>query len=150
MEASSKYYVPESYPAIASYEVVLALIEACETLGYRYHVGLTATTSSFYLAQGRPGYNNYKNSNTDNILPDLQKARVLNFEMEASHIFTLAQLYGLRAGAVCAVYANRISNEFAVKGEKEAIMAANYAIKILQEMDKEKEKKGKRYWFRRL
>ncbi|MHA1685090.1 MAG: nucleoside phosphorylase [Candidatus Heimdallarchaeaceae archaeon] len=148
MEGSSKYYVPDAYPAVANYEVIIALIEACETLGYRYHVGITASSSSFYLGQGRPGFRDYKNSMTDNILYDLQKAGVLNFEMEASHIFTFAQIFGLRAGAVCAVYANRVTNEFATKGEKEAIMAANYAVKILTEMDEEKTKKKKRYWYR--
>lgn len=148
MEGTSRYYVPDSYPAVASYEVVMALIEACETLGYRYHVGLTASASSFYLGQGRPGYNDYKHSRTDAILSDLQKANILNFEMEASHIFTFAQIFGLRAGAICAVYANRVTNEFATKGEKEAIMAANYAVKILQEMEEEKKEKKARYWHR--
>ncbi len=150
MEGSSDFYVPQGFPAIAHYEMVIALIEACETLGLKYHVGLTASTSSFYLGQGRPGVNNYKISKTETIVPDLQKMGVLNFEMEASHIFTLGQIYNLRVGAICAVYANRVTNEFATKGEKEAIKAANLAVKILSEMDEAKEKKNKRYWYRKI
>ncbi|MHA1115078.1 MAG: nucleoside phosphorylase [Candidatus Heimdallarchaeaceae archaeon] len=150
MEGSSGFYVLPEYPAMAHYEVVLALIEACETLGFRYHLGITASSSSFYLGQGRPGVNDYKLSKTDLIVPDLQKMGVLNFEMEASHIFTLGQIYGLRTGAICAVYANRVTNEFATKGEKEAIQAANLAVKILHDMDLEKKKKGKKYWYRAL
>ncbi|MEE9409428.1 MAG: nucleoside phosphorylase [Candidatus Heimdallarchaeota archaeon] len=150
MEGSSKYYVPESFPAIANYEIVLALIEACENLKYPYHLGIAASSSSFYLGQGRPGFNNYKISKTDVIVPDLQRMGVLNLEMEASHIFTLGQLFGARTGAICAVYANRVTNEFATKGEKEAIEAANYAVKILSEMDREKEVNNAKYWFRKI
>ena len=150
MEGSSKYYVPDNYPALAHYEVVLALIEACEVLGYKYRLGIAASTSSFYLGQGRPGYKNYEISKTDKIVPDLQKMGVTNMEMEASHIFTLSQIYGARAGAICAVYANRVTNEFGVKGEKDVINAANYAVKVLAEMDEEKKNKGTNYWFRKI
>jgi len=148
MEGSSKYYVPADYPASAHYEVVLALIEACEVLGFTYHLGVAASSSSFYLGQGRPGYKDYKISKTDKIIPDLQMMGVMNLEMEASHIFTLGQIYGARTGAICAVYANRVTNEFGTKGEKEAITAANYAVKVLAEMDEEKRNKGTKYWYR--
>lgn len=148
MEGSSKYYVPADYPASAHYEVVLALIEACEVLGFTYHLGVAASSSSFYLGQGRPGYKDYKISKTDKIVPDLQKMGVMNLEMEASHIFTLGQIYGARTGAICAVYANRVTNEFGTKGEKEAITAANYAVKVLAEMDEEKRNKGTKHWYR--
>jgi len=150
LEGSSIHYVPESFPAIAHQEVVLALIEACEELGFRYHVGIAASSSSFYVGQGRPGYNDYKISKTDNIVPDFQKMGVVNMEMEASHIFTLGQIFGARTGAICAVYANRVTNEFGVKGEKEAILAANYAVKVLAEMDASKKKSNKNFWYRKI
>ncbi len=150
LEGSSIHYVPENFPAMAHFEVVLALIEACEVLGYRYHLGVAASSSSFYLGQGRPGYNGYKISKTDNIVPDLQKMGVVNMEMEASHIFTLGQIFGARTGAICAVYANRVTNEFGVKGEKEAILAANYAVKVLAEMDEKKKESNKKYWYRKI
>ncbi len=146
LEGTTKQYVRIEYPAVASYEVVAALVEAAETLGYRYHVGITATTDSFYCGQARPGYNGYWQSWMDNLIPDLQRARVLNFEMEAASILTLASLYGLRAGAICAVYADRVRNKFAVKGEEEAAKTACEAVKILSEWDKAKEQKGKKWW----
>jgi uridine phosphorylase len=44
---SNCYIIPE-YPAVAHYEVHLALIEAAERLGIRnYHVGVTVTTAIF-------------------------------------------------------------------------------------------------------
>jgi Uridine phosphorylase len=147
MEGTSRQYVRIEYPAVASYEVTIALIEAAEQLGYRYHVGITATTDSFYTGQGRLGMGGYWQSWMKDIVSDLRKARVVNFEMEAASIFTVAGVYGLRAGAVCAVYAQRVTGEFGVKGEKEAIDVANEAVKILKEWDEMKKSRGKRYFF---
>ncbi|MCK4895935.1 MAG: uridine phosphorylase, partial [Candidatus Heimdallarchaeota archaeon] len=64
--------------------------------------------------------------------------------------FTLSQIFNARAGAICTVYANRVTNEFGVKGEKEAIKAASYAVKVLSEMDEEKQRKEKKYWYRKM
>ncbi|WP_297534381.1 uridine phosphorylase [Thermococcus sp.] len=146
-EGTSKQYVRVEYPAVADLEVTLALIEAAETLGVRYHIGITASTDSFYLGQGRPGLNGYFPSFARNILDDLRQARVTNFEMEAATLFTLANIYGLRAGCVCAVFANRVTDEFGKAGEKEAAMVASEAVKILAEWDEEKGKAGKKVWF---
>ena len=140
---SAEYALPE-YPAFADYEVLLALIEAAESLNVRYHVGVTATTDSFYLGQGRPGYKGYSWSYSKNVLDDLKAMKVLNFEMETSAIFTLASIYGLRAGSVCAVFANRTKNTFEVAGEREAAAAAVKAVKVLQEWDELKKSFGKR------
>ncbi len=144
--ASSQYVRPE-YPAVAHPEVVMALIEAAETLGYRYHVGITASTDSFYTGQGRRGCGGYWQSWMENIVPDLRAARVVNIEMEAATILTLASLFGKRAGAVCAVYAQRLRDEFKIAGELEAIRTANEAIKILSEWDSIKEEENKPYFY---
>ena len=147
LEGTSKQYVRPEYPAAASYEVVLALVEAAEQLGLRYHVGITASTDSFYLGQGRPGYRGYRQSWVDSLIPDLQAARVLNFEMEAAALFTLASIYGARAGCICAAVANRVTNEMMPDaGLRDAIRAANEAVRILAEWDEAKEKTGKRYF----
>jgi len=98
MDGTTALYVMDEYPAAASYEVTLALIEAGERLGERYHVGIGATTASFYVGQGRVGFGGYKRSSTDSLIPDLQQARVLNFEMEAAALFTLCRLYGCAPG----------------------------------------------------
>ncbi|WP_461863616.1 uridine phosphorylase [Thermococcus sp.] len=147
LEGTSKQYVRVEYPAAADLEVTLALIEAAESLGVRYHLGITASTDSFYLGQGRPGLKGYFPSFAKNILDDLRQANVTNFEMEAATLFTLASIYGLRAGCVCAVFANRVTNEFGKAGEKEAALVASEAVKILAEWDEEKEKAGKKVWF---
>jgi len=147
LEGTSKQYVRIEYPALASYEAVAALVEAAEALGYRYHVGITASTDAFYCGQGRPGFKGYWQSWINDLIPDLSAANVYNFEMEAAAVFTLTNLFGLRAGAVCAVFANRITDDFDVAGEEEAGKTASEAVKILHEWDEAREKNDKKYWF---
>ncbi|MFW9965583.1 MAG: uridine phosphorylase [Candidatus Thorarchaeota archaeon] len=148
LEGTSKQYVRPEFPASASYEVVMAIVEAADTLGLKYHLGISASTDSFYLGQSRPGFNGYTQSFSETLIEDLQKANVANFEMEAATIFTLANIFGFRAGAVCAVYANRVQDKFAVAGEEDAIACGNEAVKILAEMDEEKAIAGRDYWIR--
>lgn len=151
LEGTSKQYVRIEYPAAANYEVLLALIQAAEKLGYRYHVGITASTDSFYLGQGRPGLKGYTQSFAKELMQDLQAARVLNFEMETASLFTIANVYGFRAGSVCAIFANRVTGEFgAGKGEMVSAEIATEAVKILAKMDKEKQKAKKKYWIPNL
>ncbi len=131
LEHTSTNYVPVEYPAISDYRVTNALIQAAEDLDITYHVGITASSDSFYLGQGRPGYKNYKQVNTDAIIPMLKRANVLNFEMEASCLFTLASVFKLRAGCICAVFANRETGEFEVRGEEDAARVASEAAVLL-------------------
>lgn len=144
MDGTSRHYVIPEYPAVASYDVVLALIEAAEELGVRYHVGLTASSDSFYVGQERPGFKGYLPLFQKGLIEFLRSIRVLNFEMEAATIFTLANIYGLRAAAVCAAIANRETEEFVVDaGVEDAIRVANEAVKILSEWDDAALKKGR-------
>jgi uridine phosphorylase len=147
MEGTTEQYVRAEYPAYASYEVVLALIEACESLNLRYHLGITASTDSFYLGQGRRGYRNYSTSASERLVEDLRRARVTNFEMEASALFVLSSIYSMRAGCVCTVFADRLGNTFKTEGEETAAKAACEAVRILKEWDDLKKSKGKKNFF---
>ncbi len=146
--ASRDLVIPE-YPAIASYDVVMALVQASETLGFRYHVGITASTDTFYTGQGRPALDGYFPSFKDHILRDMQAARVQNFEMEAATLFTMANLFGRRSGAVCVIIANRVTDEFAINDEmqKKAGLVGSLAVSILAGWDKKREKAGKPYLY---
>ncbi|MDH5401417.1 MAG: nucleoside phosphorylase [Candidatus Heimdallarchaeota archaeon] len=145
LEDTSHHYTMKEFPAYASRMLTSALIRACEENNLPYHVGITASSSSFYVGQGRKGWNNYLPSFRENLVKDLTMAGVKNFEMEASLMFVLGSLYGMETSAVCAVYANRATNEFAVKGEDIAIKAANEAARIV--FDYIEEKGSRRYWF---
>ncbi len=63
-------------------------------LGVRYHVGLTASTADFYVGQGRPGFKDYQPPWSRDIINTLSSMNVLNFEMEAATIYTIANVHG--------------------------------------------------------
>lgn len=145
-EGTSSEYVREEYPAVADHAVVAALTAAADQLGYDYHVGLTASTDSFYAGQSREGFDGFLARDYEDKIAELQSAGVLNFEMEASAILTLAGIYGLRAGAVCTVYADRTTGEFHVEGERRAARTASRAVSLLADMDENVEKTGADEW----
>jgi uridine phosphorylase len=141
LESTTSFYVHDGYPAVAHYEAVVALVEAAQRLGHRYHVGVTATAPGFFGAQGRPipelpiRY--------PDLAEDMARQRVMNFEMEASALLVLATLARCRAGVVCAVYANRTTGEFVsgdLKNEAEAacVDTGLESLVILAEMDRQK------------
>jgi len=145
LDRTSEHYVGVEYPAVANYEVLLASVEAAESLGMRYHVGITATSCDFYAGQARPSF---RQSGAGKLVQTLQKANVLNFEMECATLFVLSSVFGLRAGAICAVYANRVTNEFKPgAGEEDCIRVANEAVKILNNWDQTKQKKNIRWFY---
>lgn len=141
LESTTSYFVHDQFPAVAHHEAVLALIEAAEQLGHRAHVGLTATASGFFGAQGRPipqlpiRY--------PDLAEDMARQRVMNFEMEASALLVLASLARCRAGVVCAVYANRTTGEFIGGPDKDAAEVACVetgleSLHVLARMDAQK------------
>lgn len=145
-EGTSDEYVREDYPAVADYEVVAALVAAAERLGYDYHVGVTMSADSFYTGQGRPGFEGFRAAGSDTLVEELRDANVLNIEMEASAILSIANVYGLRAGAVCTVFANRVTGEFQTEGETRAAETASLAVSLLDRMDRAKRDAGVDRW----
>lgn len=125
LDGTTDQYVMKGYPAAADPAVVMALMETAARLGKTSLVGLCASTDSFYVGQGRKGHGGYFPSFAQGIVSDLQKARVLCFEMESSTLFTLGRLFGLRTGAVLSVVGNRVTDEFRVgAGIPDAISVA--------------------------
>ncbi|WP_440008834.1 nucleoside phosphorylase [Halomicrococcus sp. SG-WS-1] len=145
-EGTSDEYVREDYPAVADYEVVAALVAAAERLDYDYHAGVTMSADSFYAGQGRPGFEGFRAEGSEELVEHLKEANVKNIEMEASAIMTIASVYGLRAGAVCSVYANRETGEFRTEGEHRAAETASLAVKLLSRMDDVKADAGVDRW----
>jgi uridine phosphorylase len=141
LESTTSFFLHDGYPAVADYEAVIALIEAAERLGHRYHVGVTATAPGFFGAQGRPipqlpiRY--------PDLAEEMARQRVMNFEMEASALLVLATLARCRAGVVCAVYANRTTGDFVTGELKDAAEAACIetgleSLLVLADMDEQK------------
>jgi uridine phosphorylase len=139
-DGTSDAYIEPAYPAAADTMVTMALMQACENLGYRYGVGVGYTVGSFYIGQGRRAEFSaesggaYWPSFADSIIPDLQTAGVLNIEMEAAGQFVVGRLLGMRMGAIFAVVANRVTDKWGDEGgEAKASRAASEAVRLLTE-----------------
>jgi uridine phosphorylase len=145
LDRTSEHYVFVEYPAVADFEVVSALIAAAEELGYTYHVGIGAATSSFYAGEGHSGHNGYRYSRMDRIEPDLRVAGVLDWDTETATLFTLCSLYGLRAGRINAVVDDPATGQYNPSGEPRAVETALQAIRILAGWDRAKAQTGARY-----
>jgi uridine phosphorylase len=138
-DGTSAAYIYPEYPAYADSYVVMALMQACERLGFRYGLGLDYTVGSFYIGQGRPlneDGSGYWPSFAEKIIPDLRTARVTNIEMETSAQLIVGALHGMRMGAVLSVIANRVLDRWGDNGgEEKTCLAASEAIRILSEWD---------------
>jgi uridine phosphorylase len=121
LENTTDFYVHPGYPAIAHRDVVWALEAACLETGAPYHVGMTATASGFYAPQGRAMRT--LPVRYPDLAEELRRQRVANLEMESSALFVLAGLAGLRAGTVCAAFAQRVDGTFLEGAAKEAAEA---------------------------
>jgi uridine phosphorylase len=138
LENTTDFYVHPGYPAVAHRDVVWALEAACRKLRFRYHVGLTATAPGFYAPQGRRMRT--LPVRYPELADELRRQRVANLEMESSALFVLAGLAGLRAGTICAAYAQRTDGTFIDGADKEAaearcIDAGLAGIRLLGEVD---------------
>jgi len=134
LENATASYVCSNYPAIAHYDVVRGLMKSAAQQSASYHVGLTATAPGFYAAQGRKVP--HMPIRDPKLPEDLAEMNVLNLEMEASVILTLAMIKGVKAGAVCATYANRTINKFIdvetkEKAERNALLTGLGAFALI-------------------
>ena len=149
LETTTSWFVHDGYPAVADYEVVVALLEAAGRRGHRAHLGLTATAPGFYGAQGRPIPS--LPIRFPDLADDMMRQRVMNFEMEASALLVLASLARCRAGVVCAVYAQRSTGAFVAGAQQEAAESACVdtgldSLLILAEMDRQKRLGSAAHW----
>lgn len=150
LESTSTTFVDPGYPALADHEVICALLAASETEDHQQrnvHLGISASAGGFYGAQGRhiPPFT----PRNPQIRESLTSQGVLNLEMESSCLLTLASLAKCRAGAICAVFANRSADTFispdqADQAEQAMLKITLNAFVRLKQMDQERG--AKEYW----
>jgi uridine phosphorylase len=111
-DGTSRSYVVPEYPAVADYRIVAALVASARRHGAPWHAGITWSLDAFYArnAIATPGdgmasmsFGGYWTPAQEQRIRELRTAGVLNCEMEAGVLLTLAGLFGLRAGAICVV-----------------------------------------------
>ncbi|MCL4561923.1 MAG: nucleoside phosphorylase [Chloroflexi bacterium] len=90
-EGTSDYYAPKAYPSVADVSVIQALCQAMDNSHTPYHLGLIRSSDSFYEGERKA-----------EIIDTWRPRNVLAFEMEASALFTIANVRGFRSG--CIIY----------------------------------------------
>jgi len=137
LDGASTHYAPIEYPAVAHHEAVAALIEAARQSGVPFHAGVTCTCDTFYPGQERyDSFTGYVPRRFQGITEEWRRLGVLNYEMEAATLLTLASVMGLRGGCVAGVVVNRTRSESITKadldlGEGNAVKVAALAAALL-------------------
>lgn len=137
LDGASLHYAPIEYPAIANYEVVNALVAGAMVANLKFFVGITVSTATFYPGQERyDSFSGHVIKSLRGSKEEWKKLNALNYEMESATILTLANVFGLRAGCVTGVVAERemsekISHKALMEGEENSIKVGVEAIKNL-------------------
>ena len=137
LDGASTHYAPIEYPAVAHYEILNALIEGAKKAKVRYHVGVTASSDTFYPGEERyDSFSKYVLRRFQGATKEWQKLHVLNYEMESSTVLTLTASMGLKGGCITGVV-NRagrgeITKEFLKSGEENVVKVAIAAAECLK------------------
>jgi len=129
---ASEFYAPIEYPAVASFEVIHCLIDACKEQGVNYWKGISASIGSFYAGQGRPAVN--KLFSKDDLIEKYKELNIINMEMESETILTLSSIFNVLSGSICAVHANRATDDWLydfVPAQKQMCQIALEAVVLL-------------------
>lgn len=112
LDGASLHFAPLEFPAVADFTCTTALVEAAKALGATTHIGITASSDTFYPGQER--YDTFSGrvvSRFQNSMKEWQQMGVLNYEMESATLLTMCASQGLRAGMVAGVIVNRTQQE---------------------------------------
>ena len=112
LEGTSSHFAPIEFPASADIDITLALRNAARELGIPHKVGINVSSDTFWSGQERyDSFTGYVLRRFQGSIKEWQKLGITNFEMENAALFTVANVFGLRAGSVCGVIAKRTVNE---------------------------------------
>ncbi|MBC8945483.1 MULTISPECIES: uridine phosphorylase [Xenorhabdus] len=112
LDGASLHFAPMEFPAVADFECTNALYAAAKASGSTTHVGVTASSDTFYPGQER--YDTYSGRvvrRFQGSMKEWQEMGVMNFEMESATLLTMCASQGLRAGMVAGVIVNRTQQE---------------------------------------
>ena len=144
MEGTSKEYAPIEYPAVASLDVINALVKSAKDMGAEFHTGVVQCKDAFY-GQHRPEAMpvSYELLNK---WEAFKRMVCLASEMESAALFTVAQFLRVRCGSCFLVVANQERAKLGLDNPQahdtdRAIRVAIGAIRELIRQDKENNQK---------
>ncbi|GIU46813.1 uridine phosphorylase [Shewanella algidipiscicola] len=112
LDGASLHFAPMEFPAVANFECTTAMVAATREAGIEPHIGITASSDTFYPGQER--YDTVSGRVTSRFagsMKEWQAMGVLNYEMESSTLFTMCASQGWRAGCIAGVIVNRTQQE---------------------------------------
>ncbi|MFX0107223.1 MAG: nucleoside phosphorylase [Candidatus Hodarchaeota archaeon] len=113
-DGTSRQYVPIEFPAVASPELVMSLIKAAKESGADYKVGIGHSKDSFYSEY--PGMV-ADSKRMKERWESYRRIGVLATEMEASALFIIGHLRGVKVGSICVVVGENIEKEVRIVGK---------------------------------
>jgi uridine phosphorylase len=131
LDGASLHFAPLEFPAVADFECTSALIEAARATSAAFHVGVTASSDTFYPGQER--YDTVSGRVVEQFRGSLAEWRslgVLNYEMESATLFTMCATNGWRAGCVTGVLVNRNTDETPDPGASARVEATSNGIVV--------------------
>lgn len=112
LDGASLHFAPLEFPAVVDFECTSALVDAARAADASLHVGVTASSDTFYPGQER--YDTVSGRVVERFRGSLEEWRslgVLNYEMESATLLTMCATNGWRAGCVAGVLVNRTDDE---------------------------------------
>jgi len=131
LDGASHHFAPPEFPAVPDFTCTTALVDAGRAAGVNLHIGITASSDTFYPGQER--YDTASGRVTRRFrgsLAEWQDLGVLNYEMEASTLFTMSAALGLRAGCVAGVLVNRTRDEIPADDAAERVEAVTIGVVV--------------------
>lgn len=112
-QGAARDIAPPEFPSAADPWLTVALAEAARGLGVDHHVGVMASTDTFFEGQERSesSANPFLLRRLRGLIDEYRALGVLNFEMEAATLFTMGLVYRFAAGAVVGIVAERTEAE---------------------------------------
>lgn len=136
LDGASRHYAPIEYPAVADFSVVSALIDGARAEGIPCHVGVTASSDTFYAGEERTdAYRGYTIRDIRGSTEEWRALGVLNYEMESATLLTMTASMGLRGGCVTGVVnrgsTGRVTRASLAAGSENAVRCAVRALGFL-------------------
>lgn len=112
LDGASSHFAPLAFPAVADFDCTTALVAAARNQQANLHIGVTASSDTFYPGQER--YDTFSGRVVkafQGSMAEWQSMGVLNYEMESATLLTQCASQGLKAGMVAGVIVNRTQQE---------------------------------------
>lgn len=137
LDGAGAHYAPIEFPAVSDFAVASALSSAADEIGVKAHMGIVASSDTFYPGESRKGsYREYVIHKMRGRVEEWKALGVLSVDMETATVLAMTASMGLSGGSIMGVV-NRaggidISGEDLEAGQENMIAVAARALSFLK------------------